>query len=247
MHPAIFSTRRLWHDQFGGVVSTELISLGAVALFGLTVALTSIRDAVVSEISDVAGSFQDFNQSYSFDSVAGHAGTTSGSSYTDTTDHCDTPGDVAGAADNCISMDVPPLDEGEEEPAALVDVLFEAESSDVNTTTGGPDPNGWNLFSEGQIFFDFDIPEDGNYTFSSRLWASVGGSELANAEFAVDGTAIDNFDIAPTNFTDAEVYSVEINLSAGNHQFAVIYTNDFFEPPIDRNLFIDWLSLDGPK
>ena len=246
MNPATHLSRRLWHDQYGGVVSMELVSLGAVAVLGLAVALTSIRDAVVSEFSDVTGTVQDFNQSYSFNSIAGQAGSTAGSSFADATDHGDTPEDVAGAADNCILMDVPPTDEGEiASGGPLVDVLVEAESDDVTTTTGGPTEGGWNLYAEGQIFFDFDIPEDGNYTFSSRLWASVGGDELANAAFAVNGTVFDDFDIAPTTFADAEIYSVGINLSAGNHQFAVIYTNDFYEPPIDRNLFIDWLSINS--
>lgn len=102
----------LWNDEAGFIVSIELILIATIAVIGLIVGLTAVRDAVVSELSDVAGAIQDLNQCYSFNGVVGHSGETCGSNYIDATDWCDSVEDVDGAADNCITFDGAPTDEG---------------------------------------------------------------------------------------------------------------------------------------
>lgn len=102
---------RFWNDEAGFIVSIELILLSTIAIIGLIAGMASVRDAVVSELSDVAGAVQDLNQSYTFFGVIGHAASTSGSDFEDFTDFCDTNGDVAGIADNCITFDGIPADE----------------------------------------------------------------------------------------------------------------------------------------
>ena len=103
---------KLWNDDAGFIVSIELVLIATIAVIGLIAGMTAVRDAVVSELSDVAGAVQDLNQSYSFTGVEGHSGLTDGSDYIDATDFCDDPNDIAGQADNCIVFDVPPADEG---------------------------------------------------------------------------------------------------------------------------------------
>lgn len=103
--------QRLWNDDAGFIVSIELILLSTIAVIGLIAGMTAVRDAVVSELSDVAGAVQDLNQCYSFFGVAGHAASTCGSDFEDATDFCDDPGDTADAADNCITFDGGPDDE----------------------------------------------------------------------------------------------------------------------------------------
>lgn len=95
----------LWRDEAGFIVSIELILIATIAVVGLIVGLTAVRDAVVSELSDVAGAIQDLNQCYSFNGVIGHSGETCGSSYTDATDWCDDAEDAPGEADNCITFE----------------------------------------------------------------------------------------------------------------------------------------------
>ena len=103
---------KLWNDNAGFVVSIELILIATIAVIGLIAGMTSVRDGVVSELSDVAGSVQDLNQSYSYNGVTGHAASTAGSDFTDNLDFCDSTDDPANAADNCISFDGPPVQEG---------------------------------------------------------------------------------------------------------------------------------------
>lgn len=105
-------SKKLWNDNAGFVVSIELILIATIAVIGLVAGMTAVRDGVVSELSDVAGSVQDLNQSYSFNGVTGHSGSTAGSDFQDNLDFCDSAADAAGSADNCITFDGAPVDEG---------------------------------------------------------------------------------------------------------------------------------------
>ena len=104
-------SHKILNDDTGFVVSIELVLIATIAVIGLIAGLTSVRDGVVSELSDVAGSVQDLNQSYSFNGVVGHSATNSGSAFTDALDFCDSADDQAGEADNCITFDGAPTNE----------------------------------------------------------------------------------------------------------------------------------------
>ncbi|MEW4561253.1 hypothetical protein AB1K70_01935 [Bremerella sp. JC770] len=95
--------KRLWNDEAGFVVSAELILIATIAVLGLIVALDTVRNAITSELSDVAGAIQDVNQSYTWSGVVGHSATVAGSSYADDTDFCDGEEDPENADDNCIA------------------------------------------------------------------------------------------------------------------------------------------------
>ena len=99
------STQKLWNDECGFIVSTELILIATIVVMGLMAGMTAVRDAVISEMSDVAGAIQDLNQSYSYFGVLGHSASTSGSDYVDETDYCDDAGDTADVVDNCIAIE----------------------------------------------------------------------------------------------------------------------------------------------
>lgn len=103
--------KRFYHDDAAFVISAELTLIATVAIIGLITGMVAIRDAVVSELSDVAGAMQDLNQSYSYNRVTGHSGWTYGSSWTDARDWCDTAEDAANVADNCITFTTGPTNE----------------------------------------------------------------------------------------------------------------------------------------
>lgn len=94
----------VWEDEGGFVVSVELILIATIMLIGLLAGMTSIRDAVLSELSDVAGAVQDMNQSYRIYGVRGHSASTSGMDYLDRGDFCDSADDAVNAIDNCITI-----------------------------------------------------------------------------------------------------------------------------------------------
>ena len=103
--------KRLWKDEAGFVVSTELVLLATVAVIGLLTGIVAVRDGVVSELSDVAGAVQEINQSYSYDGVIGHNAASSGTQFNDQLDECDSSDDPSGVADNCITFNLPNVNE----------------------------------------------------------------------------------------------------------------------------------------
>ncbi len=107
---------QLIRDDRGFVISIELVLLASIAVIGLIAGFSAMRDAVLSELSDVAGSVQSLNQSYIYYGVQGHSGATAGSSHVDRLDFCDSPGDEERAMDNCLVITSEnTLDEGTEE------------------------------------------------------------------------------------------------------------------------------------
>lgn len=64
--------------KMGGFVQTaELVLLSTVLVTGLTVGLVNVRDAVTTELEDVAQSIGSIDQSYSFQGVESNSGSSS--------------------------------------------------------------------------------------------------------------------------------------------------------------------------
>lgn len=95
---------QLWNDDRGFIISIELIMIATIAVIGLLAGMTAMRDAVVSELSDVAGAVQDFNQGYRVYGVRGHTASTAGMDFLDYLDFCDRSEDTNVQADNCITF-----------------------------------------------------------------------------------------------------------------------------------------------
>lgn len=160
---------RLFSDQTGTILSTELLLLATAVAFGILVGLTSTRDAIISEISDVAGAVQDFNQSFSFSGIEGHSGTTVGSDNVDSVDFCDSPNDTAATPDNCITFDGVPADESEASTLLLSDIgIFDFDT--VETGVGG---SASGTIGDGTIDTGFSITTD-----TGNIAGTTGGEEL---------------------------------------------------------------------
>lgn len=111
MDTLVSSFNVLWNDEAGFIISIELVLIATICVIGLITGLTAIRDAVVCEISDVAGAIQDMNQSYTYNGVNGHSGSSAGSDFVDARDHCDDREDLVLRADNCILFNTRPTPE----------------------------------------------------------------------------------------------------------------------------------------
>ena len=106
---------RLWADEAGFVVSSELFLIATVMVVGLLAGLTTVRDQVVQELADVADAVSEIDQSYSYASVTAHNTSTAGSWFDDTSDACDNDGNInsgSNTAPQCISIRVLPDVEG---------------------------------------------------------------------------------------------------------------------------------------
>lgn len=100
---------RIWKDEAGFVVSTELILIATILVIGLIVGLATVRDQVVQELGDLATAIGNVNQSYSYNGVKGCTAETAGSMFEDNSDFCDNRGiDPSDAEPAGISVRVAP-------------------------------------------------------------------------------------------------------------------------------------------
>ena len=105
--------RRLWRDQDGFVVSTELLLVTVVLVLGMLVGATTLRDQVVQEFGDLAAALGRLNQSYSYtgDGDPGDDNYVAGSSYENQADAGEEE-DQANAGPAGISVSADAQDEG---------------------------------------------------------------------------------------------------------------------------------------
>ena len=96
--------RRLWNDEAGLIVSSELVFVSSIAAVGMIVGLSAARDGVTSELADVGDAVTEYNQGYQVSSIQGHGAALAGTQYLDGTDFCDNVSDdVASSDEGCIT------------------------------------------------------------------------------------------------------------------------------------------------
>ncbi len=128
-------------------------------------------------------------------------------------------------------------------PATTLTV--EAEDPSVTTTTGASAGDAWNLWSAGSLSAPFDVPTSGVWTASARVWADQAGADPARATLSVDGQELLATDVSAATESSAEQLSATVTLTAGAHTVTVSFENDYYQYGEDRNLYVDWLSLEG--
>ncbi len=81
--------KKLWFEEEGFVLSSEIVMVGSALVLGSAVGLTGLRDAVNTELADLAEALGSIDQSFCFSGVAGHHAFTAGSIYIDQKDCVD--------------------------------------------------------------------------------------------------------------------------------------------------------------
>ena len=81
--------KRLWLDDQGAILSMEIILIATILVLGMIVGLTSLRDAVISEMADVGAAIAALDQSYIYGGAAGHHAVVYGTEFDDELDTCD--------------------------------------------------------------------------------------------------------------------------------------------------------------
>lgn len=187
---------QLWLDEVGFLAATEATFLATILVIGCIVGLTAMRDSVVSELSDTSGAMQALNQTFSFDGISSNLVTVFGSGFNDSRDFCDEPGDPSGEADNCISFNLGPLNEGEPndfvwEPPPTKTIDLSEVSSFSGTSSTNNSAEG--TIGDGSIDTNFSISTTGDIVgFSGNKVRFREGEENA-------GTYVIDFDDPLTN------------------------------------------------
>ncbi len=93
--------RKLWNDEAGFLVSAELVLIFTLCFCGVAVGVAVIRDALTTELSDVAEAIGALDQSYNYNGLQeastnggknNNHSSCSGSGYNDDADNCDCKG-----------------------------------------------------------------------------------------------------------------------------------------------------------
>lgn len=82
--------KRLWNDDAGFVVSFELVLVATVLVIGLTVGLVSVRNAMHSELVELARAIANIDQGYNYCGLTGCCASSAGSGVVDTDGVIDT-------------------------------------------------------------------------------------------------------------------------------------------------------------
>jgi hypothetical protein len=123
---------------------------------------------------------------------------------------------------------------------------FEAER--IGSPVGQAEGKAWNLWSNGEIQTTASIADAGRYEFAALAWGTRAGDQLPRMVFRIDGNPVAEFDVDALAAEPAD-YRAEVEISAGDHQIAVAFVNDFADPNAananerDRNLLVDRFSL----
>lgn len=151
----------------GSIVTSELVLVTSMCVLGLIAGGASVRDAVVVELSDAAGSVQDLNQSFSVQGIVGHGTQTAGFDFRDGVDFCDDAEDAAGGADNCVTFDGPAIDEF---PGY---VASSPGTYSVDRVTSGTGGSVTGTIGDGTIDTGFTVDTD-----TGTISSSTNGSEI---------------------------------------------------------------------
>ena len=96
--------KKFWNDEDGFIVSAELVLIATILVIGMITGLTSVRDAVITELADVGGAIGAINQSYTYGGASAHGSSTNGSVFSDLLDFCDANTTAGESNSRCLSV-----------------------------------------------------------------------------------------------------------------------------------------------
>lgn len=123
------------------------------------------------------------------------------------------------------------------EPQEKLFMTLEAENMDPST--GGASADGWNIWSNGTISATVNFPRTDQYLFK----VIARGDEAngwPNMELRIDGRTVGS---TMVETKDWKAFSFKVEVTQGPHVVAVAFTNDFYQPPLDRNLHVDKVEI----
>ena len=120
-----------------------------------------------------------------------------------------------------------------------------AEIETLGASNGAANGEGWLFFSNGTATVPIDVKIAGTYRISVRAGETHAGTEFAKMTVRVGQNALQMFDVSAPR-TSPAVYEYMQTLSPGAQNVVVAFTNDFYQAPDDRNLWLDYVEVTGP-
>ena len=129
--------------------------------------------------------------------------------------------------------------------------LHHVDAADAGHEGGGARGRGWAFPSTGAVFVEFDFPAPGRYALRGRAFGQQAGPEPCKMAFRLGDKQIHVADVTAIE-ADPAVYETQLRIGPGKKRFALAFINDYYNPQApdpkdrDRNLFVDWLEIQGP-
>jgi hypothetical protein len=123
----------------------------------------------------------------------------------------------------------------------LSSVLITLEAEEMPTkTAGGPIERGWSIWSNGYVEAAVDFPGTGTYRFVIYAAGQPALGIPPDMELRIDQQPVKAISIAATGWTQ---FTIDAQVTAGTRHVAIAFTNDYYAPSEDRNLFVDKISI----
>ena len=107
-------------------------------------------------------------------------------------------------------------------------------------TTGAPTSGGWNIYSNGYIADNLDFAAGGTVSFEVMAKGSYAGGAWPIMEVRIDQIPVGTVMVDSSGWA---TYTVQANITAGTHEVAIAFINDYYNPPDDRNLYVDKVTI----
>lgn len=120
-------------------------------------------------------------------------------------------------------------------------VTTEAENMPTKTT-GSSIPGGWNISSNGHIAANYNFALTGAYSFGVIASGTFANGAYPRMQLRIDGNVKGTVTVTTTSYYSIYLFTVN-NIAAGVRPLAIAFTNDFYNPPADRNLFVDKIII----
>jgi hypothetical protein len=99
--------QKLWNDDAGAVIATELLFIITILVIGLIVGFVGLRNAIVTEYTELGNAILALSQGYSFGGLSGCCASVDGSQAIDTPQTLTAPICTPPAIPSLIDVTVP--------------------------------------------------------------------------------------------------------------------------------------------
>ncbi len=118
-----------------------------------------------------------------------------------------------------------------------MDTVYEAEAM-YHSTGNLYSPDGWNIYSNGYIAFDHFFT--GGTQQMTVTASGQGAAGWPNMTVTVDNVQVYSTYVNPAGWND---YTFSFAAPVGSRQVRINFTNDYYQPPLDRNLYVDKATM----
>ncbi|HEY2840145.1 MAG TPA: DUF1592 domain-containing protein [Pirellulales bacterium] len=107
------------------------------------------------------------------------------------------------------------------------------------------------LFANGAVSTEFSFPAAGDYVLRASAFGEQAGRDACRMALRIDDKNAAEVDV-PATAEKPAVYEGRLTVAAGKHTISAAFLNDYYSPTEadpaqrDRNLFVDYLELEGP-